>query len=283
MEQSNQLTLPRVPTTSGQYASFPGGVAALRELSVGGATLEDRDPLPIGSRIRLTLHLGSETVSCVGLVKRSVLDEGMAVEFADISTADRKRLQEFITAADRAARRARLHAGLGNPSRARAITATTSASMLAARPPARLSRLAELLVRRGAITTDQLAAATAEYRQRGGRFCAVLLRLGVVSDKDLAACFHEEYRIPLIDVTSVEPTPEALRLVPFELAARHEILPIGVTRSTLTIATSDPSNLDGRNEVKFHSGCDLTTTVAPSRALREAIHYFYRERARDAG
>ena len=155
--------------------------------------------------------------------------------------------------------------------------------MLAARPPARLSRLAELLVRRGAMTTDQLAAATAEYRQRGGRFCAVLLRLGVVSDKDLAACFHEEYRIPLIDVTSVEPTPEALRLVPFELAARHEILPIGVTRSTLTIATSDPSNLDGRNEVKFHSGCDLTMTVAPSRALREAIHYFYRERARDAG
>jgi hypothetical protein len=51
----------------------------------------------------------------------------------------------------------------------------------------------------------------------------------------------------------------------------------------LTVATSDPSNLAGQNEARFHSGRDLTVAVAPSGMLREAIHYFYRERARDAG
>jgi hypothetical protein len=280
MEQSNKLS---VPTTSGHYASFPGGTARLRDLSLGGAMLEDRDPLPIGSRIPLTLHLGRVTVSCTGVVKQSIWDEGMAVEFVDISGADRRRLLEFITAACDAKSSARSDATLNNAAPTPAIAPTASATMPAAKPPVPLPRLAELLVRRGAITAEQLAAATAEYRQHGGRFCAVLLRLGVVSDNDLAACFNEEYRIPLIDVTTVEPTPEALRLVPYELARRHEILPIGVTGSTLTVATSDPSNLDGRDEVKFRSGCDLTVTVAPSRALREAIQYFYHERARDAG
>ena len=53
--------------------------------------------------------------------------------------------------------------------------------------------------------------------------------------------------------------------------------------ATLTVATSDPSNLDGREEVKLQSGCDLTVTVAPSGALREAIDYFYHERPREAG
>ena len=264
-----------VQMMSGQYASFPGGVAGLRALRVDGATLEDRDPLPIGDRIPLVLHLGNETLSCVGIVTRSIPDKGMTVDFVDVSGADRRRLFEFITAASAARNRARLVA-----SRAPAVEQPSSPTV---KLPLPLPRFAELLVGRGAITADQLAAATAEYPQRGGRFCAVLLQLGVVSDKDLAACLHEEYRIPLIDVTSVEPTTEALRLVPFELAARHEILPIGVTRSTFTTATSDPSNLAGRDEVKLHSRRDLSVTVAQSRLLQEAIQYFYHQRVREAG
>jgi hypothetical protein len=283
MKQSGSLASLRMPVTTGLYASFPGGVANLRELTPRGAVLEERDPLPIGSRLRLTLHLGTLTVSCIGLVERSILGEGMSVEFVDMSASDRRLLLECITAAIAAESRARLNAGLSNPTHALTTAPTPPSSMPAPNPAAPLPRFADLLVRRGAITADQLATAAAEHRQSGGRFSAVLLRLGFVSDKDLATCFSEEYRIPLIDVTTVEPTPEALRLVPYDLAQRHEILPIGVTPLALTVVTSDPSNLEGRNEVRSRAGCDLTVGVAPCRLLREAIHYFYHERVRDAG
>ena len=53
--------------------------------------------------------------------------------------------------------------------------------------------------------------------------------------------------------------------------------------STPTECASDPSNPEGRDEVKRSAGRDLTVRVAPSSLLREAIHYFYHERARDAG
>jgi hypothetical protein len=282
MEHSGKLAPPRMPTTNGYYATFPGGVAPLRDLTLRGATLEEREPLPIGSRLRLTLHFGTLTLSCIGLVKRSITEEGMAVEFVDMSAADRKSLLELITAVAAAESRARLNAGLSN-AHASSNGASYAAPTPAARPRAPRPRLSELLLRRGAITTDQLAAAAEEHRQRGGRFCPLLLQLGFVSDTDLARCFNEEYRIPLIDPTTVEPTPDALRLVPYELARRHEILPIGVTPSTLTVATSDPSNLAGRDEVKLHSGRDLTVAVAPSRLLQEAIQYFYHQRVREAG
>jgi hypothetical protein len=267
--------------TAGLYASFPGGIANLRALTLRGAVLEERDPLPVGSRLRLSLHLGTSTVQCVGIVKRSILEDGMAVEFADMSATDRSRLLEYIAAVDAAERaraRARLNAGLSNAPRALANTPTALSSKPAPKSSPPLPRFAEPLVRRGAMTAEQIAVAVAEHRQSGGRFCAVLLRLGLISDNNLAAYFSEEYRIPLIDLTTVEPTPEALQLVPCELAERHEILPIGVTASTLTVATSDPSNFEGRNEVKFHAGRDLTVGVAPSRLLRESIHYFYHER-----
>jgi len=271
-----------MPTTNGYYATFPGGVAPLRELTLRGATLEERDPLPIGSRLRLTLHFGTLTLSCIALVRRSIAEEGMAVEFVDMSAEDRKNLLELITAVAAAESRARLNAGLSN-AHAPANGASYAAPTPAARPPLPLPRLAELLLRRGAVTADQLTKAAEEQRRHGGRFCVVLLQLGFVSDTELARCFNEEYRIPLIDPTTVEPTPDALRIIPYELARRHEILPIGVTPLTLTVATSDPSNLAGRDEVKLHSRRDLRVTVAPSRLLQEAIQYFYRQRVREAG
>jgi type IV pilus assembly protein PilB len=110
-----------------------------------------------------------------------------------------------------------------------------------------------------------------------------LLSLGIVSEEDLVSCFHEEYRLPVIDLSSAQPTSEALRLVPRDLAIHHEALPIGVAGSTLTVAISDPSNLDGLNEVKFRSGCTLRISVAPVRALREAIDQFYGAHVRAAG
>jgi hypothetical protein len=267
----------------GFYASFPGGFAGLRRLTFRGAVLEDRDPLPIGSLLHLTLHLGRLNVSCAGLVKRSILGEGMTVEFVDMSATDRRRLLDYVTAAGAAENRARLNVALSSAAPAPTIAPAASSLMPDSKPPAPLPRFAELLVRRGVITADQLAAAAAEHWQNDGRFSAVLLRLGLVSDDDLAACFSEGYGIPRIDVTTVKPTQDALRLVPYEVAERHEILPIGVTPSTLTVATSDPSNLEGRDEVTSRARRDLTVGVAPSRLLREAIRYFYLERARDPG
>src|SRR5262245_34384179 len=94
MQQSGSSGPLRMPSTSGLYASFPGGLANLQELTLRGAVLEDREPLPIGSRLRLMLHLGTLTVSCIGLVQRSILGESMTVEFVDMSPTDRRLLLE---------------------------------------------------------------------------------------------------------------------------------------------------------------------------------------------
>ncbi len=166
MKQPGSLPSPRMPDTTGLYASFPGGLANLRELTLRGAVLEDPDPLPIGSRLRLTLHLSALTVSCVGLVQRSILGEGMTVEFVDMSATDRKLLLERITAAIAAEDRERLKAGLSNATRAPATAATAPSSMPAPNPATPLPRYAELLVRRGAITAHQLAAAARSMGER---------------------------------------------------------------------------------------------------------------------
>jgi len=137
------------------------------------------------------------------------------------------------------------------------------------------SRIGDLLVKRKLITAEQLATAAGEQRRNGGQFVAALVRLRIISDDELTNCLRREYRLPVIDPMSAAPAPEVLQLIPHAMARKHEILPISLVGSTLTLATADPSNLTGLNEVKFLSGCDVKVVLAGARAIERAIQKHY--------
>src|SRR5262249_48729027 len=58
---------------------------------------------------------------------------------------------------------------------------------------------------------------------------------------------------------------------------KHEILPISLSGSMLTVALSDPSNITAVNECKFLTGFDVRTVLAPPKALQKAIERHYNE------
>ena len=143
-----------------------------------------------------------------------------------------------------------------------------------------VSGLGSTLLKRSLITVEQLAAATAERQKSGDRLAAVLGRLGIISEDDLVNCLGKEYRVPVVDPLSAEPSAEALALVPHALAHRHEVLPLSRLGSTLTLAIADPSNLAALNEVKFLSGCAVRVVLAAPSAIEKAIHKYYNVRAK---
>jgi hypothetical protein len=273
----------RIRVSSGDYAAFPGGTAPIRDLGLDGVTLEDPDPMPFGSFVRLQLHLGTEVVDCTGRVTQSDPEAGIvAIRFSDLSSATRNSLASYLTHTQMLENRQRLNDGLnsvtqdppGAPARIRSRPGE---------PAGRADKLGERLVRSGLVSADQLAIAAAQQREHGGLLPIILIQFGVVSENDLANWLHREYRVPLIDLSSVEPPAEVLRLLSLEMARRHAILPIGLSGSTLTVAIADPSNVDGLAAVKFRSGCELRITLAPARSLLETIDHLYGESARETG
>jgi type IV pilus assembly protein PilB len=147
-----------------------------------------------------------------------------------------------------------------------------------AKPPA--AGLGTVLLKRSLITVEQLAAAIAEQQKSGGQLGVVLGRLGMISEDNLVKCLSREYRIPVVDPLSAEPSAEVLTLVPHALAHRHDILPVSRLGSALTLAIADPSNLTALNEVKFLTGCDVRVVLAPPSAIEKAIHKYYNVRAK---
>ena len=138
-----------------------------------------------------------------------------------------------------------------------------------------MSRLGELLLKRQLISQDQLVKAITEQQQQGGVLASHLVRLGLVTDDQLAAQLQKEYRLPIVDPMNLEIPPEILHLINIQICTKSLILPISLSGSTLTIAMADPSNLLAVNEVKFLTGYDVKVVLAPVSVLRKAIDRFY--------
>jgi type IV pilus assembly protein PilB len=133
------------------------------------------------------------------------------------------------------------------------------------------TRLGELLVKRGLLTTAQLAKAAEEEKTSASALSTVLVKLGLISETDLAACLQKEYRLSLVDPSAMKIPADVLRLIPATLIQRHHLIPINLSGSSLTVAMSDPSNLVAINEVKFLTGYDVKIAVACVSSITGAI------------
>jgi len=137
------------------------------------------------------------------------------------------------------------------------------------------SRLGDLLQRRGDLSAEQLARALDQQRELGGALSTHLVRLGFITEETLLSYLQREYRLPVVDLGSLEVPREILNVVPQALVMKHHLIPTNLVRSTLTLAMADPSNLMAINEVKFLTGYDVKVAVAAPAALQQAIERYY--------
>jgi len=98
---ANRRKHPRAPLATQIYCQECMSLAFSRDVSRGGMFVDTRDPLPIGSEITIRFHLNDEGPIVVALaeVKYHVTKLGMGVQFLELSTADRKRIDDYVAKA----------------------------------------------------------------------------------------------------------------------------------------------------------------------------------------
>ena len=94
---SNRRSAPRVPASDAvvELLDFRPRV---RDLSEGGAFIEDPRPLPRGRMLHLLLRLDehSRAITLWGMVRRVEEGKGMAIEFLEMNAADKASLRNFL-------------------------------------------------------------------------------------------------------------------------------------------------------------------------------------------
>lgn len=136
-------------------------------------------------------------------------------------------------------------------------------------------RIGELLVHRDLISLAQLQRAQAEQRAFGKRLTTILLRLGFITERQLASFLAEHYRVPYFDFAAHEIDPEVLRLVDKSIAGKHLAIPVQRAGSKLIVAMADPNNMLAIDDLKFHTGLNIDAVVSLESAIEQAIARHY--------
>jgi type IV pilus assembly protein PilB len=147
--------------------------------------------------------------------------------------------------------------------------------------PGSSNRLGELLVRERLISLSQLRQAQDEQRKTGQNLGYTLAKLGFISDQEITNFLSQQYRIPAVDLSSVEIDGELARSVTREVCEKHKIMPISRAGNSLIVAMSDPTNLHAIDDVKFRTGFNVEPVVASETAISEAIARVFAEKAID--
>ncbi len=142
-------------------------------------------------------------------------------------------------------------------------------------PTATADRIGDLLVQEGLVSREQLAKALDDARSNGTRVGYSMVKLGFVSEQDLVRTLARQYRVPAVDLERVKLDPKLLKVVPAEIAIKHQVLPLRRVGRTLTVAMANPTDLGVIDDLKFITRFDIEPVIAGEVTLRKTIEREY--------
>jgi hypothetical protein len=132
-------------------------------------------------------------------------------------------------------------------------------------------RLGDLLVGKGYITEEQLAAALVESRSTGDRLGRVLVRHGWAYEQELARALSEQWALPFVNIALVGVDGSALRLLPREVGLEAHAIPVRFIDGAVQVAFADPSDPGSLAAVREH-----IKSIAPAVAEYSDIEMAWR-------
>ena len=139
-------------------------------------------------------------------------------------------------------------------------------------------RLGELLVRENLISLQQLQKAQDVQKKAGGRIGYHLTKLGFIEESELTKFLSKQYGVPSINLKEFDIDGEVVKLVPKEVAEKHQCIPVNRAGASLILAMSDPSNIYAIDDIKFLTGYNIEVVVASEQAIKEALEKYYAEK-----
>ncbi len=103
--------------------------------------------------------------------------------------------------------------------------------------------LAGMLVEAGILSPDQIAKVQEIARRERQSLGRILVRDGLVLSRDMATLIALYLGLTMVDLRSEDIDPKAIALVPEELARKHLVLAIKQHEGHLSVAMTDPTDL----------------------------------------
>lgn len=142
------------------------------------------------------------------------------------------------------------------------------------------SRLGQILLTQTSLSEPQLIEALHIQQEKGGRLGEILIQKKFLQPGEILLALGLQLGIPTIreiDITHIN--PEWVQELPISYARQHEVLPLATDEAYVTVAISDPFNLQCVDDLRVLYQKEVKPVLCESRVILEAINRVY-ERVR---
>jgi len=134
---------------------------------------------------------------------------------------------------------------------------------------------AQILISEGIISPEQLAEALRAAGASGVKVHDEVLRLGYAPADKVMQALAKAFRLKVVDLTGMIVPQEVIELLPESVARENTIFPLEEVGSALRLATSDPTDIDTQEKLRFILNRDVEMALAPRQQIIEAINRHY--------
>ena len=136
--------------------------------------------------------------------------------------------------------------------------------------------LGEMLIEEKLITPAQLESALVQQKQQGGTLSDILLRQGIIKAEQLAIILSIKLNLPLIDLKRHVIQPQALRLIPEDMARKYMLIPMDIVNDSLMVVMADPEDIRTIEDIKAQAKMRIEVALGVPSDIERAININYR-------
>ena len=140
-------------------------------------------------------------------------------------------------------------------------------------------KLGECLIQAGLITEEDLHSALAEHKRTGERLGAVLVRLNLATERQIAKALAYQLGFPYLNLAENPPDVATVTLIAKEVALKRSCVAVRLDKNLLTVAMADPLLFSLVQDLEFQTGYRIKQVVATRADILEAIAAGYPDKA----
>jgi len=140
-------------------------------------------------------------------------------------------------------------------------------------------KLGECLIQAGLITEDDLQSALSEHKRTGERLGAVLVRLNLATERQIAKALAYQLGFPYLNLAENPPDTNVVTLIAKDVALKRSCVAIRLDKNLLTVAMADPLLFSLVQDLEFQTGYRIKQVVATRADILETIAAGYPDKA----
>ena len=133
----------------------------------------------------------------------------------------------------------------------------------------------KILISEGIVSAEQLAEAARVSGTSGTKVHDEVIKLGYAPPDKVMDALGKAYRLKVVDLTGMTVPQDVIELLPESVARENSIFPLAEMGSVLRLATSDPTDMELQEKLRFILNRDVEMSLAPRQQIVEAINRHY--------